>query len=129
MRLIGFVAVVAAVVMVATSASSTPMLALAGAILAILFWPARRNMRVIRWGLVVLLVSLHLVMKAPVWMLINHVDLIAGSSGYHRAMIIDTCVRHFSDWWYRGEMSKEWAGICGTKPIVRRRRRKAVSRP
>jgi hypothetical protein len=41
-------------------------------------------------------------MKAPVWFLITHVDLVAGNSGYHRAMLIDTCVRHFSDWWLIG---------------------------
>jgi hypothetical protein len=108
-RFIGMLAVIGSVVMVGTSASSTPMLAFGGAILAILFWPLRRNMRAIRWGLVILLVSLHLTMKAPVWMLINHVDIIAGSSGYHRAMIIDACVRHFSDWWLIGvKSSKDW---------------------
>lgn len=108
-RFIGLAAMIASVVMVATSASSTPMLAFGGSILAMLFWPLRRNMRTIRWGLVILLVSLHLTMKAPVWMLINHVDLIAGSSGYHRAMIIDRCIRHFSDWWLIGvKSSKDW---------------------
>jgi hypothetical protein len=108
-RFIGLAAVIGSIVVVAMSASSTPMLALLGAILAILFWPLRRNMRTIRWGLVILLVSLHVVMKAPVWMLINHVDVIAGSSGYHRAMIIDQCVRHFGDWWLIGvKSSKDW---------------------
>ena len=108
-RFIGAAGVIGSVVMVGTSASSTPMLALGGAVLAILFWPLRRKMRAIRWGLVILLVSLHLMMNAPVWMLINHVDLIAGSSGYHRAMIIDACVRHFSDWWLIGvKSSKDW---------------------
>jgi hypothetical protein len=108
-RFIGLAAVTGSIVIVAMSASSTPMLALLGATLAILFWPLRRNMRAIRWALVILLVSLHLIMKAPVWMLINHVDVIAGSSGYHRAMIIDQCVRHFTDWWLIGvKSSKDW---------------------
>ena len=109
-RFIGLVAVIASIVMVGTSASSTPMLAFGGAVLAILFWPLRRNMRAIRWGLVILLVSLHLTMKAPVWMLINHVDVIAGSSGYHRAIIIDGCVRHFTDWWLIGVKSSKDSG-------------------
>jgi hypothetical protein len=44
-------------------------------------------------------------MKAPVWFLINHIDLVAGNSGYHRAMLIDQLVRHFSDWWLVGTAS------------------------
>jgi len=44
-------------------------------------------------------------MKAPVWFAINHIDLVAGNSGYHRAMLIDQFVRHFSDWWLLGTAS------------------------
>jgi len=43
-----------------------------------------------------------MVMKAPVWFLIARVDLIAGNSGYHRAGLIDQCIRHFGDWWLYG---------------------------
>ena len=48
-------------------------------------------------------------MKAPVWMLINHVDLVGGNSSYHRAMLVDQFVRHFWDWCFIGVAStKEW---------------------
>ena len=104
-RFAGAAGAVGSAVMVVTSASSTPLLgALAGG-LAIAFWPLRKNMRAVRWALAVLLVTLHLVMKAPVWFLINHVNLIAGNSGDHRAMIIDGFIRHFSEWWLIGVKS------------------------
>jgi hypothetical protein len=89
-------------VMVVTSASSTPLLASMASVLAICMWPLRGKMRALRWGIVIVLTCIHLVMKAPVWFLINRVDLVAGSSGYHRAILIDQCVRHFSDWWLIG---------------------------
>ncbi len=104
-RVLGVAGVVGSVVMVGTSASSTPFLALLGDMLAFMFWPLRKNMRAVRWGIVLLLLSLQLVMKAPVWMVINHVDLVAGNSGYHRAALIDQCIRHFSDWWLIGVKS------------------------
>lgn len=94
--------VVASAVMVICSASSTPLFAYVAGIGVILFWPLRKQMRVIRWGIVIALVSLHLIMKAPVWFLIAHIDLVAGNSGYHRAMLIDTFLRHFKDWWLIG---------------------------
>jgi hypothetical protein len=88
--------------MMLTSASSTPLLAFLAALAGWAAWPIRNKMRMIRWGFVLALIALHLVMKAPVWFLIARADLIAGSSGYHRALLIDLCIRHFSDWWLIG---------------------------
>ena len=48
------------------------------------------------------LVCLHLVMKAPVWFLIARIDLTGGSSGYHRAELVDQFINHFRDWWLVG---------------------------
>ncbi|HEX4487711.1 MAG TPA: hypothetical protein VH088_15665 [Terriglobales bacterium] len=101
-KVMALVGVVSGLVMVVTSASSTPFMAIGAGFLALSFWPLRAHMRLFRWGLVMTLVGLHLIMKAPVWFLISHVDLIGASSGYHRAMLIDTFLRHFSDWWLMG---------------------------
>ena len=92
----------ASTVIVLASASSTPMLAYAGALMALCMWPLRDLMRPIRWGIVLTLVSLHMVMKAPVWQLIDRVSIVGGSSGYHRYQLVDQCIRHFSDWWLIG---------------------------
>jgi hypothetical protein len=84
--------------MAITSNSSTSLLTLGAAIMAIMLWPLRKSMRMIRWGIVVSLILLQLVMKAPVWFVIAHIDLTGGSSSYHRAALIDQFIRHFSDW-------------------------------
>jgi hypothetical protein len=52
--------------------------------------------------LVVVLVGLHLIMKAPVWFLIARIDLTGSSSNYQRAELIDQFVSHFSSWWLIG---------------------------
>ncbi len=59
-------------------------------------------MRVFRWVLAVALTALHIVMKAPVWALIARVDVVGGSSGYHRFMLVDQCIRRFGSWWLVG---------------------------
>jgi hypothetical protein len=99
------VGVLASFVMIATSASSTPVLGVTGALLAIVFWPLRKSMRLVRWGLTLGIISLHLVMKAPVWFLIGRIDVTGSSTGYFRAMLIDQAVRHFWDWWLIGTMT------------------------
>jgi|KBSMisStaDraftv2_1062788.scaffolds.fasta_scaffold06210_2 hypothetical protein len=96
------VGIVGSGLMILTSASSTPVMSLGSAILGVCMWPLRKKMRMIRWGIALSLIGLHLVMKAPVWFLIARVDLIAGNSGYHRAGLIDQCIRHFGDWWLYG---------------------------
>jgi len=96
------VGAIGSTIMVITSASSTPLLGYLAVVIGVCFWPIRRNMRALRWGLVMALIALHLLMKAPVWFLIAHVDLVAGNSGYHRAALVDSFIRHFSDWWLIG---------------------------
>jgi hypothetical protein len=48
-------------------------------------------------------------MKAPVWALISRIDLTGSSSGFHRYMLVDQCIRHFGDWWLIGVKNyNEW---------------------
>ena len=101
-RILAFGGLAGATAMVFTSNASTSQLALAASLLGLGFWPLRKRMTLIRWGFALALVSLHMVMKAPVWALIGRIDLTGSSSGYHRAMLVDNCIRHFSDWWLLG---------------------------
>ncbi|MGO8772924.1 MAG: hypothetical protein ACLQHT_01530 [Terracidiphilus sp.] len=101
-RSLAIVGAVSAVVVTVTSASSTPLLALVAGAFGLVLWPVRRNMRLLRWMIVFTLVALHMVMRAPVWALINHIDIVGGSSGFHRFALIDQTIRHFSDWWLYG---------------------------
>ncbi len=91
-----------ATAMLVTTHASTPWMTVGAGILGFCFWPLRNWMRTVRWGLVALLVSLHLVMKAPVWHLISRVDLTGSSSSYHRYTLVNQTIRHFSDWWLLG---------------------------
>jgi hypothetical protein len=101
-RMLAYAGLAGATTMVFTSNSSTSLLALAATVLAILLWPLRKHTTLIRRGFALMLVGLHLVMHGPVWALIGRVDLTGSSSGYHRQILVDNCIRHFSDWWLLG---------------------------
>ncbi len=108
-RLMALLGIAGGLAMVFTSDASTSILAFGGSLLGLGFWFLRKRMRIIRWGLVLILTSLHMVMKAPVWALIARVDLTGSSSGQHRFYLLDNCIRHFSDWWLLGSKSyNEW---------------------
>jgi len=49
-----------------------------------------------------MLVGLHILMKAPVWALIQRIDLTGASSGSQRYMLVDMTIRNFSEWWLVG---------------------------
>ena len=98
----GVVGIIGCTAMVFSSSSSTPLITYISVFAGLCFWPLRAKMRTVRWVLLASIVALHLVMKAPVWFLIARVDLIAGNSGWDRAMLIDTFIKHFKDWWLIG---------------------------
>ena len=96
------VGIVASTIMTICASSSTPFLTYAAGIGALCLWPLRGNMRLIRWGLVIGLVALNFIMKAPVWFVISHISLFGSSSSDHRAYLVDAFIRHFNDWWLVG---------------------------
>jgi len=96
---------VGATLMTVTSNASTSLLAYVGGIVGLCFWPMRRRMREFRWGIVITLIGLQMVMKAPVWALIQRIDLTGSSSGYQRFELVNQCILHFSDWWLMGTVN------------------------
>jgi len=93
---------IASIMIVFTSTSSTGVSAYAAAIIAFCCWPLRKSMQVVRRAIVACLIILHLIMKAPVWALIGHMDIIGGSDSWHREYVVDQFIRRFFDWWLLG---------------------------
>lgn len=101
-RLMASLGIVAALTITITSRTSTAMSACLAVIIGLAMWSLRARMRSVRWGLLATLVGLHLAMKGPVWALIARVDIVGGSTGWHRFKIVDNFIRHFWDWWLLG---------------------------
>jgi hypothetical protein len=91
--------------MTLTCNASTPILALAAGVGTLCLWPARGKTRTIRLCAGLVLLVLQFTMNHPVWHLLMDIDISGGSSGYHRYMLIDQCIQHFSDWWLVGVQS------------------------
>lgn len=99
------------VVIIAFSASSTPILAFGIAVLGGCSFLARSYLRTIRIALLASVVGLHLAMKGPVWHLIARVNLTGGSTGWHRYYLIDEAIRRFDEWWLLGTVSTAHWGL------------------
>jgi hypothetical protein len=102
-RFYGLAGTVAAIVMIITSSSSTPLAAAVAGGIGLMLWHFRRHLRAIQWSTGCGLFVLHtFVMKAPVWALINRIDLTGSSTSWHRYELVDSFVTRFSEWWLIG---------------------------
>jgi hypothetical protein len=101
-RFLAIVGLIAALVITITSGSSGPVMTLLCAVFALGLWHWRFQMRRIRWAGVGCLAFLQLFMHRPFYFIMADVDLFAGSTGYHRAILIDMAVRHLGQWWLVG---------------------------
>ncbi|HPD45734.1 MAG TPA: hypothetical protein P5279_01780 [Anaerohalosphaeraceae bacterium] len=95
-------ACVASIVIIAATASSTPILVflMTVAVFGVFAW--RQYTSVAVWASVGALTALHIVMNAPVWHLLARVNVIGGSTGWHRYNLIDKAIRHFGEWMLMG---------------------------
>lgn len=88
----------ASVFIVVASASSTPVGVL-GVVLAVTCaFKFRRFSRHAVLGFFLSLVVLHITMKAPVWHLLSRINMVGGSTGWHRYYVIDQAIKHFNEW-------------------------------
>lgn len=86
-------------------ASSTPVVALLAALMAFAAYPAWRHLRMVWIAGLVVAVFLNFLMSHGVWHLIARIDLVGGSTGYHRYKLIDGAISHFGEWWIAGTAS------------------------
>lgn len=104
-----FAGIACSLVVVYCSASSGPILTFLAGAFGMLAWRWRRHLKLVCVTGVLVLAGLHVAMSAPVWYLIARVDLIGGSTGWHRAELISQAFNHFDRWWFMGtDYTRDW---------------------
>jgi hypothetical protein len=108
-RKFSVVGISACLVVVFCSSSSGPIMSALVAVGAMAMWPYRHSMRAIRWLAIIGYLALELVMKAPAYYLIARVDVAGGSTGWHRARLIQSAIEHIDEWWLAGtDFTRHW---------------------
>jgi hypothetical protein len=101
-RRLAVVGAICGLIMAVTASSSGALMAVLAAAGGLGFWSWRRHLRLVRWGAVLMIFALALVMKAPVWYLFAKLSNVAGGTGWHRAWLLDQTFAHFDEWWLFG---------------------------
>ncbi|MGI9212417.1 MAG: hypothetical protein ACR2HF_08065 [Methylococcaceae bacterium] len=101
--------ILSCLIMVITSASSGPILATLAGLTGLCL---RNNPVRIRWMLVCLgsgYIGAEMLMQAPAYYLISYIDLAGGSTGWHRAALIEAAFNHADEWWLAGsDYTRHW---------------------
>lgn len=109
--------VAACAVMVVTCASSGPLMSAAASVGALAMWRYRYRMKSVRWLAAATYVALAIAMKAPVYYLIARINFVGGSTGYHRALLIESAITYLNEWWLTGtDYTRHWAPSPGFSP-------------
>jgi len=99
----------ASLVIVLASASSGPLAALMAAFALLAFWRWRRYLNKTKAFAGLILLILNFTMSRPIWFLIARIDLVGGSTGWHRSMLIDNAMTNLHEWWLAGtDYTRHW---------------------
>jgi hypothetical protein len=108
-RLASMVGVASGWAMVWASASSGPIMsALAGGF-AIVMWRFRQFTGLARAAAGIAYLLLPLAINEPAYYILKRINISGGSTGYHRARLIESGIEHLDEWWLFGtDYTSHW---------------------
>lgn len=105
------VGIVAGLIMVGACSSSGPVMTVLASVFGLILWRWRHSMSQLRIAAVTVIgyIFLNLVMEDSAYYLIARIDLTGGSTGWHRAYLIEQAIAHLGEWWLTGtDFTRHW---------------------
>lgn len=107
--LLGRIGIGASVIATIASASSGPLAAMIVSLGLLSFWRWRHILGLAKICIGLMLIFLNFSMSRPIWFLIARIDIVGGSTGWHRSMLIDSAMNRLGEWWLAGtDYTRDW---------------------
>jgi hypothetical protein len=71
----------------------------------VLLFGYRRHLKIAKYLVLFGLVAFSIISNKPVWHLVSRIDIVGGSTGWHRYYLIDRAIAHFNEWWLVGTLN------------------------
>jgi hypothetical protein len=108
-RMLALVGMAATCAIVYASGSSGPIMTVLAVCFAMALWMIQNHLRLIRWLAVLMVIILAMIMNDPVYYILARINITGGSTGWHRAALIDGAIKHFDNWWLVGtDYTRDW---------------------
>jgi hypothetical protein len=109
-RPLAVLSTVSAIIIATTASSSGAFLTIFAALGGLALWKARRCLALLRWGALLAILCLPIVINAPAWFLMARLATVFGGEGAYRSLLIDQAISHFNEWWLFGtNYTAHWA--------------------
>jgi len=103
------IGITACLAMVYTSSSSGPILSVMAGLGALFLWRYREHIRLFRWLFILGYIGLDIFMNAPAYFIFTRINVVSGSTGWHRARLIKSAIDHIHEWWLGGtDYTRHW---------------------
>lgn len=108
-KVLGACGLVACVAIVISSNSSGPLSAVMMSVLGFLLWKRKNWLGFLRRAAIGVALLYWVVKGRGPWFLMARIDLTGGSTGWHRAHLIDQAYRYLGEWWLCGtDYTRHW---------------------
>lgn len=108
-RTLAIVGIIGGLGMTVASTSSGPILSLMGGVGVVCFWRFRHLTPLVVKGGIAGYLLLSVVLSQPPYYLVAKIDITGGSTGWHRAFLIDRTFQHLDEWWLFGtDRTRHW---------------------
>lgn len=108
-RVLAVVGIAASLTIVFTSTSSGPVVAALAAGGLLWCWRKREHISNLKWAIPLGIIALSLYMDRPFYYIIDSIDFTGGSTGWHRARLIEMGMEHLGEWWLAGtDFTRHW---------------------
>lgn len=101
-RIHAFIGIGLCLAIVYLANSGGPLSAAAMGLIAWIFWIFREKISLVRHLLVIVIIILAVIMKAPIWYLPAKISAFTGGDGWHRSYLMDVAFRNIHQWWLAG---------------------------
>ena len=106
---IATIGIASSILMIISSASSTPLLSFAFSIFALTLWKVKPVVKPLVMSLIPGYFILSFLMNKPGYWVISRIDLTGSSTGWHRSFLIEQTFKHFEEWWLFGtDKTRHW---------------------
>jgi hypothetical protein len=101
----------AVTLIIINTASSTPTMAILLCIVGLYFYKYSRFLPLVNWIAIITLIAAQILMEKGAAHLLARVNIVAGSTGWHRYYLIDQSIKHVNEWWLVGTRTTEHWGL------------------
>ena len=108
-RFAGMVGIASGLCMTVASASSGPAMSAMAGLGAVFMWRFRNLTKLARYTAIAGYFAFGIMTGEPGYYIMKRIDISGGSTGYHRARLIESSFEHLGEWWLFGtDYTRHW---------------------